>query len=102
MIADDSAILSPHDHLNFIKKVREQLRFHGIEVFKFLGSDARSHLIHSKQVSSLSSISMVKFFGKFDQLLIYASFVQKIFIVIQSKFNQFGESLLLQNKRKGH
>ena len=39
---------------------------------------------------------MVKFFGKFDQLLIYASFVQKIFIVIQSKFNQFGESLLLQ------
>ena len=44
---------------------------------------------------------MVKFFGKFDQLLIYASFVQKIFIVIQSKFNQFGESLLLQNKRKG-
>ena len=43
---------------------------------------------------------MAKFFGKFDQLLIYASFVQKILIFTQSKFNQFGESLLLQNKRK--
>ena len=29
----------------FYQKVREQLRFHGIEVFKFLGSDARSDII---------------------------------------------------------
>ena len=29
----------------FYLKVREQLRFHGIEAFKFLGSDARSDII---------------------------------------------------------
>ena len=52
-----------------------------------------------------SFIIVIYFYGEilqFDQLLIYASFVQKILIFTQSKFDQFGESLLLQNKRKGH